>query len=179
MSEFKAGDYWTYVDDTTAGAYTVDRVEHVGPQGSARLLTIWCSPTWTGESLGAVMTWNSPPKSMHLSTVEELAIAGVGSLVAHAGFKDRKDKLRYGLMPFGALDEVVKVLGYGAQKPGYSDNNWQRVEGAEELYAEAAVRHLSKLMQGETRDAESGLLHAAHAACNLLFAIWFQLKRGA
>ncbi len=95
------------------------------------------------------------------------------------GFKDHRKKFRWGLMVYDALEVVVQVLGYGAEKPGYSDNNWQRVEGGEQLYAEAMQRHLSKLMQGEIRDAESGLHHAAHIACNALFVVWFQLKRGA
>lgn len=45
------------------------------------------------------------------------------------GNKFDNGKLRYDLLPFASIDEVVKVLTFGAEK--YVDNNWQLVKGPE------------------------------------------------
>lgn len=89
------------------------------------------------------------------------------------GKKYDQGKLRYDLIPFIALDEVVKVLGHGAQK--YGDHNWQLVERAEDRYPAAALRHLSAYLQGEECDPESGINHLAHAVCSLMFVLAINL----
>lgn len=81
------------------------------------------------------------------------------------GLKFDQEKPDYSLLPFGALDEVVKVLTYGANK--YDRFNWEFVE--DNRYQAAALRHISAYMQGELDDPESGYTHLAHAVCNLLF----------
>lgn len=78
-------------------------------------------------------------------------------------------KLRYDLLPFGAVDRIVEVLNFGAQK--YAPNNWQNLQDFEARYFAAALRHLSKHAQGEAVDSESGLSHLAHAACCLVFLL--------
>jgi hypothetical protein len=80
------------------------------------------------------------------------------------------------LLPILALKEVIKVLGFGAKK--YARDNWQKVPNAEERYLDAAWRHLIALTEGEENDEESGLNHAAHCICCLLFLLWFKLKKG-
>lgn len=76
-----------------------------------------------------------------------------------------QDKPDYSLVPFEVLDEVVKVLTYGANK--YDRFNWEFVE--DKRYQAAALRHISAYMQGEMLDQESGYEHLAHAICNLMF----------
>jgi hypothetical protein len=88
------------------------------------------------------------------------------------GVKYDGDKPDYSLVPFGALDEVVKVLTYGAKK--YDRFNWEKVEDIR--YQAAALRHISAYMQGETYDPETGINHMAHAACSLLFLTQFDLN---
>jgi hypothetical protein len=83
------------------------------------------------------------------------------------GMKDDAGKLRYELLPMAPVDEIVRVLGFGAAK--YDDDNWRRVEDAENRYYAAAMRHLSAWRQGENIDPESGRSHLAHAACCLVF----------
>lgn len=83
------------------------------------------------------------------------------------GRKDDAGKLRYDLVPFAALDQIVDVLTFGANK--YAPDNWRHVPDAETRYFAAALRHLSKWKQGENLDPESGKGHLAHAACCLLF----------
>lgn len=79
------------------------------------------------------------------------------------------------LLPWDSVRQVVQVLAYGAKK--YAPNNWQKVPDARERYFSAAERHLIAWQQGEDRDFESGLPHLAHAACCLLFLLWFETRR--
>lgn len=92
------------------------------------------------------------------------------------GMKFDGDKLRFSLLPWQAVAEVVKVLEFGAKK--YDVDNWQRVENAEARYWDAAIRHLVALRDGERIDPESGISHWAHAACGCLFGTWFAVTGG-
>lgn len=85
------------------------------------------------------------------------------------GRKFDQGKLRYDLVPWAGLDEVVRVLGHGAEK--YGPENWRNVPRLEDRYPAAALRHLSRYLQGERDDPESGLNHLAHAVCSLLFVL--------
>ena len=90
------------------------------------------------------------------------------------GRKDDTEKPRMDLLPFEALEEVAKVLTFGAKK--YAANTWQKVKDAEGRYVAALLRHLSAYNQGKTFDEESGLSHAAHMATNALFILWFEIQ---
>lgn len=83
------------------------------------------------------------------------------------GIKFDHDKPDYSLMPFGALDEVAKVLTYGAKK--YDRHNWKHVEAIR--YQAALMRHFSAYMQGEANDPETGISHLAHMACSVMFLL--------
>lgn len=91
------------------------------------------------------------------------------------GQKHDASKPRYSLLPVGSVEHVIDVLEFGATK--YTPDNWQHVSDARTRYYDATMRHLSVWWQGETHDAESGLHHLAHAACCILFLLWFD--RGA
>jgi hypothetical protein len=88
------------------------------------------------------------------------------------GMKFDNGKPDYSLLPFAAVDEVVKVLTYGAAK--YDRFNWEKVEAVR--YQAATMRHFSTHMQGEKLDPESGISHLAHAICSLLYLLDFELK---
>lgn len=90
------------------------------------------------------------------------------------GIKFDSEKLRMDLLPFDCLEEIAKVLTYGARK--YKPNNWQFVDNAVERYEAALIRHLSAYKRGEINDPESGLSHLSHLACNAIFLIYFQNK---
>ena len=96
----------------------------------------------------------------------------VAKLSKEVGIKHDHHKPDYSLVPFGALDEVVKVLTYGANK--YDRFNWEHVEDIR--YQAAALRHISAYMQGEKFDPETGINHLAHAVCSLMFLVEFDLK---
>lgn len=81
-------------------------------------------------------------------------------------------KPRWDLLPLSTIEEVVKVLTFGANK--YGDNNWQLVNEAQKRYFAALLRHLTAYQRGEKVDSESGLSHLAHAATNLVFLLHFE-----
>lgn len=83
-------------------------------------------------------------------------------------------KLRWSLLPLGTVQEVVKVLEVGAAK--YAPENWKLVDNAKERYFNAIMRHLHAWWGGEKIDPESGLNHLAHAACSILFLLYFDLQ---
>lgn len=94
------------------------------------------------------------------------------------GVKYDHDKPRWGLLPYDQLDDVVKILTFGAEK--YADDNWKIVENAEERYFDAMLRHISEYRKAkETNndnlkyDSESELNHLAHVICNALFLMYF------
>lgn len=80
-----------------------------------------------------------------------------------------KGKLRWDLVDWTSLEEVVKVLDFGAVK--YSKDNWMKGLNREEIL-ESTQRHLISLFQKETIDQESQLQHAAHVMCNMLFYLY-------
>jgi len=83
------------------------------------------------------------------------------------GIKYDDGKLRWDIVPWRELEEVVSVITHGAKK--YSPDNWKHV--TEERYKAAAMRHLCAYFKGEDID-ESGHHHLAHAICSCLFALW-------
>lgn len=85
--------------------------------------------------------------------------------------KHDNGKLPLDLLPFDALEEVAKVLAFGAQK--YQANQWRKGMAWSRLYA-AALRHISASIQKTDIDTESGLDHLAHACCCLLFLLSYK-----
>ncbi len=85
------------------------------------------------------------------------------------GVKYDSDKPDYSLLPFNALDQIVKVLTYGAKK--YSRDNWKRVPEFRQRYLAAALRHISAHARGEINDPETGIHHLSHAATSLMFLV--------
>lgn len=72
------------------------------------------------------------------------------------------------LLPTGPLEEVAKVLGFGAKKYGA----WNFKGGfAYTRLISAVLRHVFAYARGEDKDPETGLSHLAHAACGLLFLL--------
>lgn len=84
-------------------------------------------------------------------------------------FKNDYGKARLDLVPPGVIEAVGRVRTFGIQK--YVDKDgWQKVEP--ERYRAALLRHLCQYMRDpESVDAESGLPHLEHAACNIAFLL--------
>lgn len=79
-------------------------------------------------------------------------------------------KLRWSLVDFEALEELVRVLEMGANK--YSANNWRKGMPITKV-CESLSRHLFAFMNGEDTDPESGLSHIGHVMCNAMFILNF------
>lgn len=78
----------------------------------------------------------------------------------------------WSLMPFEAVEEINKVLEFGAKK--YAAHNW--CEGPGFKYTRvlnSLLRHVFAFLRGEDNDPESGLSHMAHAGCNVLFILYY------
>lgn len=123
-------------------------------------------------------------------------------------------KLRYSLLDFDAVEEIIKVLEYGAFKYSiFSTEEGKHYTGKEilddykgdleeaqnhvielkynlvssgkhnwkndlnfESILDSAMRHLTARIKGEEFDQESGLKHMAHLGCNVIFALYYELK---
>lgn len=82
------------------------------------------------------------------------------------GRKFDSEKPDYSLIPPFALEELAKLLTFGAKK--YSRNNWKKVNPPIRYFA-ASMRHAWAWMRGEKYDPESGIHHLICAACSLMF----------
>lgn len=91
------------------------------------------------------------------------------------GMKFDDAKLMYELVPPSALEGLVRILTYGAQK--YAPENWRKVRPVERYYA-ALMRHLEAVRKGEWLDPESGMPHMDHVMCNAMFLreLWKEQK---
>ena len=85
------------------------------------------------------------------------------------GRKFDDGKIDWDLLPLNAVEEIVRVLMFGAQT--YDRNNWQQIENFDRRYYNAAMRHLTKHNRGEIFDPDSGLLCLAHAGCDIIFLL--------
>jgi hypothetical protein len=89
------------------------------------------------------------------------------------GQKFDAGKPRMELLPFDVLEEIAKVLTFGAEK--YAPDNWKMVPDLQHRYTGALLRHLAAWQRGEKTDSETGLSHLAHVGCNALFLVWGEL----
>lgn len=87
-------------------------------------------------------------------------------------------KPKWSLLPMRVIEQVVKVLTFGADK--YSKDGWKNGEyaDAKERYLSANQRHLTDYQDGEMLDKESKLPHLAHAICCLVFLLWYEMRGG-
>lgn len=75
-------------------------------------------------------------------------------------------KLQWSLVDFAALEDMVRVLMFGAKK--YSPHGWKDGQKTTDI-ADCLLRHLTAYLAGEDTDPESGLPHTAHILCNGMF----------
>lgn len=85
-----------------------------------------------------------------------------------AGVKHDQDKPPMDLLSREALVQIANVMGYGAKK--YSSHNWRGGLKWSRVIA-AAMRHLQAFNDGEDTDPETGLSHAAHLGCCVMFLL--------
>lgn len=90
------------------------------------------------------------------------------------GTKNDSGKLRWDLLDWEVVEEIVKVYTMGANK--YEDENWRKGIGWRRIFA-ALMRHLIAWWRGEDLDKESGLSHLAHAAWQCIALLWYSKHR--
>lgn len=83
------------------------------------------------------------------------------------GAKADAGKVRLSLAPMQILIDIARVREYGTEKYG-DPENWRQVQP--ERYVDALLRHtVAYVRDRKAVDAESGLPHLWHMACNLAF----------
>lgn len=95
-------------------------------------------------------------------------------LEKEGGKKFDQNKAELDLIPFESLEEIAKIMSFGANK--YGRRNWQNGIAYTRLIA-AALRHLGKFADKIDFDDESKMNHVAHSATNLLFLLWMIKNR--
>lgn len=88
--------------------------------------------------------------------------------------KNDLGKPRMELISSKFLVGLAKVLTHGAKK--YAAHNWRKGLAYSRVYG-ALQRHLAAWNDGEDLDAETGLSHLYHAACELMFLAEFAETR--
>jgi hypothetical protein len=86
-----------------------------------------------------------------------------------ARFDEGKPKME--LVPWGAIDAMARVFGFGLKK--YGPWNWAKGFPWLQPYA-SLMRHLKAWHEGEDYDQESGLSHLDHAIANIAMLIEFR-----
>lgn len=83
-------------------------------------------------------------------------------------------KVEWSLVDFKALEPMVQVLMYGAQK--YEPDNWKKGL-PEKKVIESLLRHVFDMLDGQDNDIESGLPHIGHVLCNAMFISYFRRRK--
>jgi hypothetical protein len=117
-------------------------------------------------------TMNNPPLNLEdLATKIPYDMKPKQS-VNNTAIRYDQDKPDWSLIPMEALEEVVKVLEFGAKK--YHRDNWRTGDGFRySRVINSLLRHTYAWMRGEDLDPESGFSHLAHMGCNVLFLLYY------
>lgn len=84
------------------------------------------------------------------------------------GLKYDQEKPRMDLLDGYAIEQLAKVLTFGADK--YAAHNWRKGISKSRLLA-ALLRHTFAYLVGQDKDEETGLSHIAHAMCCCMFIL--------
>lgn len=169
MSKFKKGDVVRCV--STDGAIGIKEGEfYVIETADSKTVTLvgfkncWMASRFefahASPSIAVTVAEGKDPAAV-AAEIERLAKPAGGT--KHDG-----EKIRLELLPTRALEEIGKVLTFGAKK--YDAWNWAKGFAWSRLIG-ATFRHLFAFARGEDRDPETGLSHLAHAGCCILFLL--------
>lgn len=90
------------------------------------------------------------------------------------GMKFDEGKIRYDLLPPGAVKGLAKIITFGAHK--YGPENWKELESPRSRYFAACQRHLWAWFEGEKNDPDTGMSHLWHALCNVAFLAQLEIE---
>ena len=93
-----------------------------------------------------------------------------------AATKHDGGKTDWSLLPWDAVEEIIKVLQFGAGK--YSPWNWAENGGFKfnRLFNSSMRHFVAWFWRREDLDPETGLSHMAHLGCNVLFLLHYVLN---
>ena len=85
-------------------------------------------------------------------------------------------KTDWSLLPWDAVEEIIKVLQFGAGK--YSPWNWAENGGFKfnRLFNSSMRHFVAWFWRREDLDPETGISHIAHLGCNVLFLLHYVLN---
>lgn len=119
-----------------------------------------------------VSSWPFPEPNKPIESQLGPTINGEIKVKPTEAVKFDEDKLDWTLLPFEALEDIVKVLEFGAKK--YARDNWRNGNGLGiGRVTKSLMRHLFAYLRGEKNDPETGLSHWAHIGCNVLFVLYY------
>lgn len=104
---------------------------------------------------------------------EEVSKVALHHCSLEQGRKDDAGKDPWGLLPFDAVREIVRVLAFGRGK--YGARNWEAGMDWSRPF-DAMMRHLTAWWQGESKDWETNTSHLANAGCCLLFLLAYEIR---
>lgn len=118
---------------------------------------------------GQMCKWNTWERGCIKPQNETCPIANVCTKLKDQQPKTDQGKPHPSYVPVALIEGVMAVREYGNQK--YHDpDNWKQVEP--DRYHQALLRHILAAWNDPYKvDPESGLLHLAHAACNIAFLL--------
>ena len=104
-----------------------------------------------------------------------MSLVAPSLVVSKEGVKDDKGKDRWDLLPWDAVDVLVKVYTMGAAK--YADRNWEKGMSWSRILG-AMLRHMrDRVIKGEYLDKESGLPHFAHMAWCAITLLTYDMRK--
>ena len=91
-------------------------------------------------------------------------------MIDNQAAKHDEGKYKPSLVSKDIIKGIAEVRQYGIEKYGDPDN-WKTV--GSQRYIDALLRHVIEYASGKENDEESNLSHLAHAACNIMFLMYF------
>lgn len=99
---------------------------------------------------------------------------GPGSTESGDHMKKDYGKLPWHLLPGDAVEEIVKVLDFGAKK--YAPRGWEAGMAWSRVFS-ALMRHMWAWWFKRGTDPDTGLSHLAHAGCCILFLLAYEQRQ--
>ena len=109
-----------------------------------------------------------------IDTLEQLKVNHQKIIKDSLGDRYNNNKPKWSLVSWKALEPMVRVLEFGAQK--YAPFNWMKGLNYSET-CDSLLRHTHAFLEGEDTDPESKLEHTAHIMCNAMFLSYMFLFR--
>lgn len=81
-------------------------------------------------------------------------------------------KIEWSLLPWDALEEVVKAAMSGNTRPGRVADDWKERPDKFGYSFDKIIRHLMERRRGKLKDEESGINPLAHLIFDALIALY-------